>query len=77
MPKSKAPATNPAVLMNPVDAVLAAARRVTAANANPKLEWGQTRAMEELSFALDELAQATQAYDKAMGIESPATAEAA
>ena len=45
-------------------------RRVIAARANPKLDWGQTRATE-LSFALDELTEATKAHDKAMGIESP------
>lgn len=55
--------------------VIAASRRVIAARANPKLDWGQTRATEELSFALDELTQATQAYDKAMGIESPVAPE--
>ncbi len=50
-------------------------RRVIAARANPKLDWGQTRATE-LSFALDELTEATKAHDKAMGIESPVVAEA-
>lgn len=79
MQKSTAtPWVNPAVLneVRLVDAVLAASRRVIAARANPKLDWGQTRAMEELSFALDELTQATQAYDKALGIEPPVVAEA-
>ncbi len=72
MPKSQTPT---AAQLNHVDAVLTASRRVIAARANPKLDWGQTRATEELSFALDELTQATQAYDKAMGIESPVVAE--
>ncbi len=48
---------------NHVAAVLSASRRVIDARANPKLEWGQTRAMEELSFALDELTLATIAYE--------------
>ena len=67
MPKSQTPT---AAQLNHVDAVLTASRRVIAARANPKLDWGQTRATQELSFALDELTEATKAHDKAMGIES-------
>lgn len=43
--------------------LLAAARRVTAARANPKMEYGQSKAMDDMSFALDDLAVAVANID--------------
>lgn len=50
------PATQEGVLME-------AARRVIAARANPKMETGQSKAMDEMSFALDELTKAVENID--------------
>lgn len=43
--------------------LIEAVRRVVLARANPKLDWGQSKAMAEESFALDALGKALAGYD--------------
>lgn len=56
--------TNTSMTPSPQETLIIAARRVVAARNNPNLDWGKTKAMEELSFALDDLTQAVEAIDK-------------
>lgn len=52
----------------PEDYLLAAARRLIAARANPKLDWGQKKAVEEEAFAFHTLTESVKLYDVTSGL---------